>query len=206
MNSCSEIDNRYWYGVQVFVSNTTSLTDAEYCGYAGASRLISSPDVVGDQAAVNELMKNGGSVKCPEDVGTSQYVFIKFGGSGKRRPCNVGIFGCQCTNFVALARIQPIYPSSLDFVVLGAGYTAQQFLATDSASLVLSHTVTYDLPAIETHSECGSCSIGYVANFDDSVAPYLDVKIEALSPTSYQVTFTVTLDIPVADVPVSLQT
>ena len=78
-------------------------------------------------------MKSGGSVKCLENIGTSQYVLIYFSdfNSEELRPCNVGIFKCECSNYEAVARSAAIDGSSLDFVVLGQGYTEEALASTD---------------------------------------------------------------------------
>ena len=65
-------------------------------------------------------------MKCPEDIGTSQYVIIYFDATTNSvRPCNIGIFSCYCTNYEAVARTDPIDGTSLDFVVLGQDYTVE---------------------------------------------------------------------------------
>lgn len=106
-STCSDFNNRYWYAAKVYVSNTDSLNEAQLCGYAGSTSLLENTSITADQGdKMLELLKTGGSVKCPEDVGASQYVIIHLDGSGGdlRRPCNVGIFSCECSNYEAIAR------------------------------------------------------------------------------------------------------
>ena len=47
-----------------------------------------------------DMIKMGGSVKCPDDAGLSTHVVIMMTEDGCRPViCNVGIFSCYCDKF-----------------------------------------------------------------------------------------------------------
>ena len=51
---------------------------------------------------LDEMTKMGGSVYCPDNVGRSDHIIIKFTDPGVRPVlCNVGIFSCSCSNLRA---------------------------------------------------------------------------------------------------------
>ena len=146
-------------------------------------------------------------MKCPEDIGTSQYVIIYFDATTNSvRPCNIGIFSCYCTNYEAVARTDPIDGTSLDFVVLGEDYTVEALESVDPDTLVLSHSKTFIYPEITAHTECVTCSTRLIARYEESLEPYLDVAILQTSSTYFSITYTFELDTPEGEHQVNLVT
>ena len=185
-DDCSEFDNRYWRDVSIYVGNSTTIDGNTPCGLASKEGFISNTDLVYDgssevnEATLMDIIMVGASVKCPETIGTSQYVIFYYAGDtsaagGARRPCNIGIFSCECSNYAAVDRSEPIDGSSLDFVVLGQDYTIEALESVDPDTLVLSQSKSWAFPEITAYTECGSCSTRVIAQYDESLEPYLDV-------------------------------
>ena len=98
--TCSIYGNYYWIGVEVYVGNSADITDLTqtfYCGQVSSSAYMEDSDLA-DHDSFLDMVKSGGSVRC-DDVyyGSSQYVILNFNGAAVVRPCNIGIFSCQCT-------------------------------------------------------------------------------------------------------------
>ena len=73
--------NIQWFGAEVYVGSSVSLSSSSltFCGYAGADRLIEytgSGNKLNDVDTV-DMMRMGGSVKCPDDAGKSSHVVIR---------------------------------------------------------------------------------------------------------------------------------
>ena len=47
------------------------------------------------------IMRMGASVKCPDDIGPSQYAILKADPNCEVKLCHVGIFTCYCSSLVA---------------------------------------------------------------------------------------------------------
>ena len=76
---CTKMWNSKWYAVKVYVGNSTTIDDATFCGYVSSETTYTENDLfLGSEDTLMDLMKLGGSVKCPETVGSSQYVILYF--------------------------------------------------------------------------------------------------------------------------------
>ena len=199
---CYDYNSKFWFAVKVYVGNSTEIDDATFCGYVSAETFIDQSSLtMFDTDTIMDFLKAGGSVKCPENVGSSQYVIFHFSDFSKTNasPCNIGIFSCECSNYEAVSRSEAIDGTSLDFVVMGQGYTAEALQSTDQATLVLTQSKTFSYPDITAYTECGSCSTRVIASYDESLEPYLDVSILQVSSTLFSITYTFELDTPNGD-------
>ena len=76
---CSKVRNAKWNNVMAYIGNTTEIADATFCGYVSEEIVYNEDDLtLGAEDTIIDLMKVGGSVKCPETVGSSQYVILYF--------------------------------------------------------------------------------------------------------------------------------
>ena len=79
VSSCNVMNNNHWNNVMAYIGNTTEIADATFCGYVSEEIVYNEDDLtLGDEDTIIDLMKVGGSVKCPETVGSSQYVILYF--------------------------------------------------------------------------------------------------------------------------------
>ena len=46
INTCDEIDTRYFHDVHIYVGNSTSISSASYCGVAGISYYLTGADLI----------------------------------------------------------------------------------------------------------------------------------------------------------------
>ena len=109
--SVEDFGNNFWHGAKIYVGNSTSLSDLQPCGVAGSDKKLSYSDVT-DKESAEELIKMGGSVSCPDTIGSSKFVVIHMSKETCEKPilCNVGIFTCHCSSYRA-TRQNPFAPS-----------------------------------------------------------------------------------------------
>ena len=70
------------------------------------------------------IMRMGASVKCPDDIGPSQYVILKVDPNCKAHLCHVGIFTCYCSALVASRSraVREVMPEIIQLVGLNSSY------------------------------------------------------------------------------------